>query len=99
MKRTSWVLVVACAALGVPSSLVQAQATRSARPVEVYEASITDLQEAMASGRTTSAALVEAYLARIAAYDRRVALLDGQLYLSLVTADQAPVQARVVIPR
>ena len=29
----------------------------------------------------------------------RVALLDGQLYLSLVTADQAPVQARVVIPR
>jgi hypothetical protein len=29
----------------------------------------------------------------------RVALLDGQLFVSLVTADQAPVQARVVIPR
>ena len=29
----------------------------------------------------------------------RVALLDGQLYLSMVTADQAPVQARVVVPR
>jgi len=26
-------------------------------------------------------------------------LVDGQLFVSLVTADQAPVQARVVIPR
>jgi len=29
----------------------------------------------------------------------RVALLDGQLFLTLVTADQAPLQARVVIPK
>jgi hypothetical protein len=29
----------------------------------------------------------------------RVALLDGQLFLSFLTADQAPVQARVIIPR
>jgi hypothetical protein len=29
----------------------------------------------------------------------RVALFDGQLFVSLVTADQAPVQGRVVIPR
>jgi len=29
----------------------------------------------------------------------RVALLDGRLYLSLVTGDQAPVQARLVIPK
>ncbi len=35
----------------------------------VYEQSIDDLQSAMAAGRTTSVALVEAYLARIAAYD------------------------------
>ena len=78
MKRTSWVLAVSCAALGARPSLVHAQATRSARPVEVYEASITDLQEAMASGRTTSVALVEAYLARIAAYDQRGLAGAGQ---------------------
>jgi len=29
----------------------------------------------------------------------RVALLDGQLFLALVTSDQPPVQARVVIPK
>ena len=39
--------------------------------VEVYEATITDLQAAMTSGRTTSRDLVDAYLARIAAYDTR----------------------------
>src|SRR5262245_58436552 len=35
----------------------------------VYETSIVDLQKAMSHGRTTSVALVDAYLARIAAYD------------------------------
>jgi hypothetical protein len=29
----------------------------------------------------------------------RVALLDGQLFLALVTSDQPPVHARVVIPK
>ncbi len=38
--------------------------------VEVTEASITDLRAAMASGRTTSVQLVNAYLARIAAYEQ-----------------------------
>src|SRR4051812_29326974 len=35
----------------------------------VYEASIDDLQSALETGRTTSVQLVDAYLARIAAYD------------------------------
>ena len=35
----------------------------------VYETSIVDLQKAMSQRRTTSVALVDAYLARIAAYD------------------------------
>src|SRR5262245_44592878 len=35
----------------------------------VYETSIVDLQKALSQGRTTSVALVDAYLARIAAYD------------------------------
>ena len=38
---------------------------------DVYEASITELQAAMTAGRTTSRDLVDAYLARIAAYDTR----------------------------
>lgn len=38
-------------------------------PVEVTEMTVTDLGAAMASGRTSSVALVDAYLARIAAYD------------------------------
>jgi hypothetical protein len=37
---------------------------------EVYEQSIVDLQNAMASGRVTSRGLVDSYLARINAYDQ-----------------------------
>ena len=37
--------------------------------IEVHEASIADLQAALADGRTTAAEIVEAYLARIDAYD------------------------------
>jgi amidase len=43
----------------------------------VDNATIGDLQEALASGRTTSAALVRAYLARIEAYDRGGPQLDA----------------------
>lgn len=46
-----------------------AASAQASRPVEVHEASVTDLQQALAAGRTTSVALVRAYLARIAAYD------------------------------
>jgi Asp-tRNA(Asn)/Glu-tRNA(Gln) amidotransferase A subunit family amidase len=58
--------------VGVPAAYAQAP-TRAAAgaPVEVHEATITELQAAMAAGRTTSRALVDAYLARIAAYDLR----------------------------
>jgi amidase len=38
-------------------------------PFEVHEASIADLRAAMESGRVTAVGLLEAYLARIAAYD------------------------------
>jgi amidase len=43
----------------------------------VENATVGDLQEALASGRTTSAALVRAYLARIEAYDRGGPRLDA----------------------
>ena len=57
--------------------------TVTARPaVEVNEATIADLQAAMQSGRATSAALVDAYLARIAAYDRRGPGLNAMIRLN-----------------
>ena len=79
VKRTGWILVVACAALWPRPSLVYAQATR---PFEVYEASITDLQDAMTSGRTTSVALVDAYLARISAYDQEGPAINALIRLN-----------------
>jgi Asp-tRNA(Asn)/Glu-tRNA(Gln) amidotransferase A subunit family amidase len=46
------------------------RAQRGTAAYEVAEKSIVELQEAMTSGRLTSAALVSLYLARIDAYDR-----------------------------
>ena len=50
--------------------------------VEVFEASIPDLQEAMADGRVTAAQLVDAYLARIRAYDQGGPALNSMVYLN-----------------
>lgn len=52
------------------TSLVGTAAAQPAPQVEVTEASITQLQEAMQRGRATSVSLTRAYLARIAAYDQ-----------------------------
>ncbi|GIW53186.1 MAG: amidase [Gemmatimonadales bacterium] len=57
-----------CAVLWV--SILLAGQSLAQQQVEVFEASIPELQQAMSSGRVTSVELVEAYLARIAAYDR-----------------------------
>jgi len=50
--------------------------------IEVHEASITELQAALADGSTTSAELVDAYLARIAAYDRQGPVLNAMILLN-----------------
>ena len=63
MRRTSVVLFALTAAIVVPA--VAAEGT-----VCVENATIDDLQEALVTGRTTSAGLVRAYAARIEAYDR-----------------------------
>ena len=48
-----------------------ASAAHAQRPqFDVVEASVADIQSALAGGRVTSVQLVDAYLARIAAYDR-----------------------------
>ena len=48
----------------------------------VYEASVTELQDAMAGGRTSSVKLVDAYLARIAAYDQAGPKLNAIIRLN-----------------
>ena len=50
--------------------------------VPVAGASITELQEAMSSGRATSAEITEAYLARIAAYDDVGPTLNAMVWLN-----------------
>ncbi len=49
---------------------------------DVYEASIPALDSALAAGRVTSVQLVDAYLARIAAYDQAGPRLDAILRLN-----------------
>ncbi len=49
---------------------------------DVTEATIPQIQAALASGRTTSVALVNAYLARIAAYDAHGPQLNAMLTLN-----------------
>ncbi len=49
---------------------------------EVTEASLSDLAMALTSGRVTSVALVDAYLARIAAYDHRGPSLNALIRLN-----------------
>jgi Asp-tRNA(Asn)/Glu-tRNA(Gln) amidotransferase A subunit family amidase len=50
--------------------------------IEVHEATVADLQQAMTSGRATSVQLVDAYLARIAAYDRRGPEINAMIRLN-----------------
>src|SRR5262245_58708529 len=48
----------------------------------VYEASITQLQDAMRDGTVTSVQLVDAYLARIHAYDKAAPSLNAIIRLN-----------------
>lgn len=51
-------------------------------PFDVTEASVTDLQRALSTGRVTSAQLVDAYLARIAVYDHAGPALNAMIRLN-----------------
>jgi len=70
--------------------------------VDVVEATIPQLQAALASGATTSRALTEAYLARIAAYDQSGPALNAISALSptaLADADARDAERRAGAPR
>ena len=56
---------------------------------EVAEASIPDLRAALEDGRVTSAQLVDLYLARIEAYDRRGPALNTIIRLNPLAREQA----------
>ena len=71
----------------------QRAAVRHATDV-VYEATISDLQSAMAQGRVTSVELVDAYLARIDAYDHHGPSLNAIIRLNpRARADAAALDA------
>ena len=67
-------------ALAAPAHAQAPSATSS--PINVVEASITDLQSAMTAGRATSLQLVDAYLARVAAYDHAGPALNTLIRLN-----------------
>ena len=64
------------------SGSVAAQSAPRVAPFEVHEASIRDLQAAMEQRKTSAAALVDAYLARIAAYDAAGPALNSVIVLN-----------------
>ena len=69
MRTRAVLLPMFAAVVSLDAASAQVR-TRAAMPaLDVTEASVTTLQEAMASGRTTAELLVRDYLARIAAYD------------------------------
>ena len=57
-------------------------AAPAAAQIEVTGASITELQEAMAQGATTSEEITRSYLRRIAAYDRAGPSLNAMIWLN-----------------
>jgi Asp-tRNA(Asn)/Glu-tRNA(Gln) amidotransferase A subunit family amidase len=71
----------------LPFGVASAQTTRAAAPgraptFDVAEASVTDLQRAMTEGRVSAVQLVDAYFARIAAYDRAGPMVNAMLRLN-----------------
>jgi amidase len=71
--------VLTCAGMLLLATAMPA-AARADR--SVFETSIPELQEAMAEGKVSSRQLVEAYLARIAAYDQRGPRLNAVIALN-----------------
>ena len=64
-------LCVAVITLGLGCSGTSPERPRTDEPFEIVEASIPDMRQAMDEGRTTSRAIVQQYLTRIALYEDR----------------------------
>ena len=83
--RSGLIVILVFASAGVAPSQA---------PFEVWEATIPELGEAMASGRVTSAELVDAYLARIQAYDQRDPRLNAIIRINPLARVRAEVLDR-----
>ncbi len=66
----------------VPAAVHPAVYPAQDQSFEVFETSISDLQQAMTDGRVTSVQLVEAYFARINAYDQSGPALNSMIRLN-----------------
>ena len=88
-------LVSALTTVAAPRSLVaQSRTSISTARFDPTERSITELQEAMASGRVSSAELTGAYLARITAYDHDGPAINAMIRLNpRARADAAALDA------
>jgi Asp-tRNA(Asn)/Glu-tRNA(Gln) amidotransferase A subunit family amidase len=95
MKRMAVVVWVAASGVlaGQPPaqpSRDRATATQAAPPpFDVFEKTIPELSAAMTAGTVTSQALVEAYLARIDAYDHRGPAINAMITINAAAAAQA----------
>ena len=70
MRRSSVLAAAVLVALSAAGPLTKSGEVRGQSPFEVHEAGIAEIGAALEAGRTTSVALVDAYLARIRAYDQ-----------------------------
>ena len=94
MRYTSWLFAIA---VGVGFAPLHADQRQTARPqpapvlefFEVHEQSIVDLQAAQTAGRVTSRGLVDAYLARIQAYDQAGPRLNAIVLLNPRAREEA----------
>src|SRR6187431_315052 len=87
--RVAAIVLTPCAAHAQATAPAKTPASRERNADIVFEASIPQLQAEMAAGRTTSVGLVEAYLARIAAYDHDGPALNAMIRLNPLARSQA----------
>ena len=80
-------LTGAFAAMGLAATLLGTPSPQD--PFDVVERTIPELQEALRAGTVTSAGLVDRYLARIAAYDRKGPRLNAIIAVNPRARDEA----------
>ena len=91
MKRMAVLAWLAASSLLIGQAPAQPSRDRGAAPppFDVFEKSIPELSAAMAAGTVTSQALVEAYLARIEAYDHRGPAINAMITVNAAARAQA----------
>lgn len=94
------------AAAGVPGATLTAEETASgepdAKPFELDEVTIADLQQAMNSGKYTACSIVQKYLSRISAIDKKGPALNSVIELNpdaLKIADELDKERKAKGPR